>query len=53
MSHHLNPFLSGALAAIVLAVGLGNTIAASGQPLAIEAVSNRADLVSGGDILVR
>ena len=63
MSHHrtLNPLLSpphralfvGVLAAIVLAVGLGNAVAASGQPLAIEAVSNRADLVSGGDILVR
>src|SRR5437762_11273632 len=63
MSHHrtLNPLLSpphralfvGALAAIVVAVGLGNTVAASGQPLAIEAVYNRADLVSGGDILVR
>jgi hypothetical protein len=62
MSHHriLNPLLSqphrawfvGTLAAIVLAVGLGNEIPASGQALAIEAVSNRADLVSG-DILVR
>jgi hypothetical protein len=63
MSHDrtLNPLLSrphrarflGTLAAIVLAVGLGNSITASGQALGIEAVSNRADLVSGGDVLVR
>src|ERR1700731_3272264 len=63
MSHHriLSVSLSqphrarfvGTLAAIVLALGLAHTIAASGQPLGIEAVSNRADLVSGGDILVR
>ena len=60
MSHRriLNPLLSqqhrwfvGSLVVIVFALAFGSAIAA--DSLAIEAVSNRADLVSGGDALVR
>ncbi|TMH32225.1 MAG: hypothetical protein E6H66_14415, partial [Betaproteobacteria bacterium] len=55
----LNPLLSplhrahfiATLTVVVFALGLGNAIAA--DSLAVEAVSNRADLVSGGDVLVR
>ncbi len=40
--------------ALLCATGFGATAAApSGPGLSIEAVSNRADLVSGGDVLVR
>ena len=43
----------GTLAAIVIATGLGNAIAQPGPGLGLEAVSNRADLISSGNILVR
>ena len=52
-SHLCAANLIGALASIVLAVAFGNAMAASDSALAVEAVSNRADLVSGGDVLVR
>ena len=56
-----NPLLSqpyrawfvGALAAIVIATGVGNAAAQPTSTLGFEAVSNRADLISSGDILVR
>src|SRR5215470_5796965 len=38
------------IAAVAISGGIGSV---SADPLAVEAVSNRADLVSGGDVLVR
>jgi len=46
-------WLAGALAAIVIAMGLGNVAAQPNPVLGLEAVSNRADLVSSGNVLVR
>jgi len=43
-------FAAGLLA---MAFGTGSALAKSDATLAVEAVSNRADLVSGGDVLVR
>src|SRR5215471_5837172 len=63
MSHYLAVNRSGlrlrravalsAVALITWALGISNTLAKSDATLAVEAVSNRADLVSGGDVLVR
>ena len=39
--------------ALLCAAGFGAAAAMAPAPLSIEAVSNRADLVSGGDVLVR
>jgi len=43
----------GAGVSMVLVFGTGTTLAHSDDSLGIEAVSNRADLVSGGDVLLR
>jgi hypothetical protein len=45
--------IAGATLAAAAALGSGNALAHTDDSLRIEAVSNRADLVSGGDVLLR
>src|SRR5882672_1044000 len=42
-----------AVVSVAVAFGMGSAAADSDDTLKIEAVSNRADLVSGGDVLLR
>src|SRR2546422_6687449 len=42
-----------AVVSVAVAFGMGSAAADSDDALKIEAVSNRADLVSGGDVLLR
>src|SRR5882762_11368816 len=42
-----------AVVCAAVALGMGSAVANSEDALKIEAVSNRADLVSGGDVLLR
>jgi len=45
--------IAGASVSMTVAFGMGSALADSEDSLRIEAVSNRADLVSGGDVLLR
>jgi hypothetical protein len=58
MFNFLAPYLRraavvNAMVPVVVALGIGSAVADSDDTLRIEAVSNRADLVSGGDVLLR
>jgi hypothetical protein len=52
-SHLRRAAVVNAVVLVALTLGLGSAAANSDDTLRIEAVSNRADLVSGGDLLLR
>src|SRR6266850_6396852 len=52
-SHLRRAAVVNAMVPVVVALGMGGALADSDDALKIEAVSNRADLVSGGDVLLR